>query len=183
MTLPRLRAVAFVLTLVLPLAAARDAAALDFEPGSVFGGPRLWVGNLNGATAIGAQVERGFTAPGEVGPGFLGGGVGVDWYSWSYDYPTGSYDYSVIPMQVFGNYHFVFPNVRRFDPYAGLSLVYSVVSASWDGAGTASADASGSNFDVAGQIGTRYFVTPAFAAQAQIGLGYGTLGLGATWMF
>jgi hypothetical protein len=60
--------------------------------------------------------------------------------------------------------------------------VYSVVSASWDGAGVQGADASSSSFDFAGQAGMRYFLSERFALQGQIGFGYGTLGLGATWM-
>lgn len=162
---------------------AESATALEFQPGSFYGGPRVWVGNLNGATAIGAQLEKGLTDPGQYGPGVISGGVGLDWYSWSFDYPSGSYDYSVVPLQVFSNYHFAFANLRKWDPYAGLALVYSIVSASWDGAGVEAADASGSYLDVAGQAGTRYFVTDTFALQAQVGFGYGTLGLGGTWMF
>ena len=34
----------------------------------------------------------------------------------------------------------------------------------------------------AGQAGARYFVSDRFSLQGQIGFGYGTLGLGATWM-
>lgn len=169
-----------LLVLVLPM----RASALGFEPSAWAGGPRLWVGNLNGTAAVGAQAERGFTKPGQYGPGFISGGVGADYYSWSYDYAFGgSYDYSVIPIQVFSNYHLVFRNQGKWDPYAGLSLVYSVVSASWDGPSTVSASASDSSFDIAAQLGTRYFIKPNFAAQAQIGVGYGTLGLGATWVF
>jgi hypothetical protein len=158
------------------------AQAQGFVSGPIYAGPRFWVGNLNGAVAIGGQAEKGLTQPEEYGPGIISVGVGLDWYSWSFDYPNGSYDYSVVPIQVFGNYHFVLPTNPRWDPYLGLALVYSVVSASWDGAGVQGSDASASSFDFAGQAGMRYFLSERFALQGQIGFGYGTLGLGATWM-
>jgi hypothetical protein len=143
----------------------------------------VWFGNLNGAVAIGAQAERGFTKPGEAGPGVISGGVGLDWYSWSNDYAFGSYDYSVVPIQGFSNYHFFIPSEPRLDPYAGVALVYQIVSASWDGAGDATVSASDSSFDIAAHAGMRYFLTPSFAVQGQLGFGYGTIALGATWKF
>jgi hypothetical protein len=144
----------------------------------------MWIGNLNGAVALGGQVEKGFTKPGQYGPGIIGGGLGLDWYSWSYDYPLGlgSYKYSVIPFQVFSNYHLVIPSNKKIDPYVGLAFVYSVVNASWSGGiDPGSADANYTDF--AGQAGLRYFIKDNIALQGQIGFGYGTLGLGATWKF
>jgi len=167
----------------LGLIAGSAALAQGFETGRTYIGPRLWFGNLNGAVAFGVQGERGVTQPGEAGPGIISAGVGLDWYSWSYDYAFGSYDYSVVPIQGFGNYHFLVKSEPRIDPYAGLALVYQIVSASWDGAGTAAGDASDSTFDIAAHAGARYFVTPSFAVQAQVGFGYGTIALGATWKF
>lgn len=161
-----------------------EPATSDFEVGRWYAGPRMWIGNLNGAVAIGGQVEKGFTKPGQYGPGIIGGGLGLDWYSWSYDYPLGlgSYKYSVIPFQVFSNYHFVIPSNKKIDPYVGLAFVYSVVSASWSGGiDPGSADANYTDF--AGQAGLRYFIKDNIALQGQIGFGYGTLGLGATWKF
>jgi hypothetical protein len=141
----------------------------------------MWVGNLNGAVAIGVQAERGLTEPGDAGPGIISAGVGLDWYSWSYDYPFGSYDYSVVPLQGFSNYHFPVPSQPQLDPYAGLALVYQFVSASWDGSGVEAGGASASGLDVAAHAGMRYFISPAFAVQGQLGFGYGTLALGVTW--
>lgn len=162
-----------------PQAAAGEAV---FRPGAYYAGPRVWIGNLNGAMAIGGQVERGFTRPGQYGPGIIAGGLGVDYYSWDADYGTGRYDYSVIPIQLFGNYHFPISSTPKLDPYVGLALVYQRVSASWNGSGIGgSAAASGTDF--AGQLGARYFLTDQMAVQGQVGFGYGTLGLGATWRF
>jgi hypothetical protein len=171
-----------VLSLVTTSAIAQDAAPSQFQTGAFYAGPRVWLGGLHGAIAIGGQIERGFTKSGAYGPGVIAGGIGVDYYTWSFDYPFGSYSYSVIPIQVFGNYHFVIANTPKLDPYLGLALVYSAVSASWEGAGVAAtADGSGTSF--AGQAGVRYFMSDKFAVQAQLGFGYGTLGVGATWRF
>jgi hypothetical protein len=164
-------------------ASTEPAATGDFETGPFYAGPRIWLGNLNGAVAIGGQIEKGFTKAGQYGPGIIGGGLGLDWYSWSFDYPFGgSYKYSVIPIQIFSNYHFVIANQKKLDPYVGLALVYSIVSASWSGGGVA-ATADGNTTDFAGQAGLRYFLKDNLALQGQIGFGYGTLGLGATWKF
>src|SRR5437868_11178382 len=106
----------------------------QFQSGPLYAGPRLWLGNLNGAVAIGGQVERGFTQAGAYGPGIIAGGVGVDWYSWSQSFGAsgvnGNWKYTVIPVQVFGNYHFVIESNKKLDPYLGVALVYSHYSTS-----------------------------------------------------
>ncbi|HUQ82290.1 MAG TPA: hypothetical protein VM076_14155 [Gemmatimonadaceae bacterium] len=154
----------------------------QFSVGPFYAGPRIWLGNLNGAVAIGGQIEKGFTPAGKYGPGIIGGGVGIDYYKWDNDYSFGQYNYSVIPIQIFGNYHFVIESNKKLDPYAGLAFVYSIVNASWEGSGAA-ATADGNYTDIAGQAGVRYFLTEKMAVQGQIGFGYGTLGIGATWKF
>ena len=176
---------------ILAVALAGAASAQDsepvlggFKPGAMYAGPRVWLGNLNGAVAIGGQVERGITPPGRYGSGIVSGGVGVDYYSWSFDYALlGKYSYSVIPIQAFSNYHFAIASNPKIDPYLGLSLVYSVVNASWDGAGAADAGAEASSLGFAGQGGVRYFISDSFAVQGQVGFGYGTLGIGTAWRF
>jgi hypothetical protein len=133
--------------------------------------------------AIGGQIEKGFSQPGKYGPGIISGGLGIDYYSWDWDYlGNAGYSYSVIPLQIFSNYHFVIESNKKLDPYAGLAFVYSIVNASWKGSGT-EVSADGNYTDIAGQAGVRYFVTPKIAVQGQIGFGYGTLGIGATWKF
>lgn len=165
------------------LAQLPATATRQFQTGPYYAGPRVWLGNLNGAVAIGGQVERGFTQAGAYGPGIIAGGVGIDYYSWDQRFPGGRYSYSVVPFQLFGNYHFVVEGNRKLDPYLGLALVYSHVNASWSGAGAGGSTGAGSGVDIAGQGGVRYFVTDRAAVQAQVGFGYGTLGLGGAWRF
>jgi hypothetical protein len=172
---------------LLPVAIAIFAAGATplfgqgYEVGPVYAGPRIFTGNLNGATAIGVQAEKGITKPGAYGTGSISAGAGIDHYSWNAAYPGGKYEYSVTPIQLFSNYHFKIASQPKLDPYAGLALVYSIVSASYTG--IASASASANNTDFAGQFGARWFFNDKLAAQAQAGFGYGTLSLGATWRF
>jgi hypothetical protein len=171
-----------------PAAKPGTSEPSPFQTGGIYAGPRLWLGNLNGAVAVGGQVERAFTQPGQAGPGIIGAGIGIDWYSWSQNYGvpgfTGEWKYSVVPVQLFGNYHFVLKEYKKFDPYLGLALVYQHYSWSWSGSGTVpNSGAAASTTDIAGQAGARYFLNDKFAVQGQIGFGYGTLGLGATWKF
>lgn len=167
-----------------PAAGAVDAGR-QFQSGPLYAGPRVWLGNLNGAVAIGGQIEKGLTEPGKYGAGIISGGLGADYYTWSFDYgrTLGSYKYSVLPLQAFSNYHFVIASNKKIDPYLGVALVYSIVNASWNGPGTGSAGAEASSLAFAGQGGARYFVSDKLAVQGQVGFGYGTLGLGATWRF
>jgi hypothetical protein len=172
----------YALSLVALVAVTAPSAAQQFDNGNLYVGPRVWIGNLNGSAAIGGQIERGFTAPGEVGPGIIGGGVGVDYYSWSQNLTLGDFNYSVVPFQLFGNYHFVIEKNRRIDPYLGLAFVYSMVSSSWDGTGIgAGASVAGNYTTFAGQGGVRYFMSDRVSLQGQVGFGYGTLGMGATF--
>jgi hypothetical protein len=179
-----LTAAAVLLALAGSAAAQESETVLGaFKTGSMYAGPRVWLGNLNGGVAIGGQIEKGLTQAKQYGPGIISGGVGVDYYSWSQDYALlGEYSYSVIPIQAFSNYHFPIASNSKLDPYLGLSLVYSIVNSSWDGSGVA-ADADASSLGFAGQGGVRYFLSDAFAVQGQVGFGYGTLSLGTSWRF
>ena len=177
------RSIGWIVSLAaLGLALAGSPASAQFTTGSVYAGPRIWLGNLNGALAIGAQVEKGITKPGDVGGGIISGGIGIDYYTWSSGTSVAGYKFSVIPIQVFSNYHFAIKSNPKVDPYLGLALVYSVVSSSVNGSGI-TGGASGSSAAFAGQGGVRYFLTEKFALQGQIGFGYGTIGLGVTWKF
>jgi outer membrane protein W len=87
----------------------------------------------------------------------------------------------VIPVQLFGNYHFVLKSNTKIDPFVGLALVYSHYSSSWSGPYAGSGGASASTTTLAGQGGARYFLSDRLALQGQVGFGYGTLGIGAAW--
>ena len=124
-------------------AAAQNAAG-QFQTAATYAGPRAWLGNLTGAVAFGGQVERGLTEAGAYGPGIIAAGVGLDYYTWSSTFPGGSWSYSVMPIQLFGNYHFILENNPRIDPYLGMAFVYQVVSSEWSGVGGGSVSGAGS---------------------------------------
>lgn len=170
---------------------AQGGLPSGFSTGSTHVGPRIWIGNLNGATAFGGQIERAFTKPGDYGPGVIGFGGGVDYYTWSYRYQLSGeqvgWDYTAIPIEVFSNYHFVIDGNKKLDPYLGIALVYETLSVKEhssqqygfgpEGTPTASAAV------FVAQAGARYFLTNNMAINGQVGLGYGSLGVGLSWKF
>ena len=161
-----------------PAASQQDQADVgSFDPGFWYAGPRIWLG-VYGTIAIGGQVELAYSEPGQYGPGIVGIGAGVDYYS--YDYGSGAFggSYTVIPISAFANYHFVLENNRRIDPYVGLGLGYYLVSAS----GSGQTARAGAVF-LALQLGGRYFMTPRLAAQAHAGVGVGNISLGLAYKF
>jgi hypothetical protein len=166
--------------------AQRDSQR-GFTPGSTHIGPRVWVGNLDGSVAFGGQIERAFTKPGEYGLGIIAGGLGVDYYHWSYRYRLSGddvgYDYTVVPIELFGNYHFVIKDSPKIDPYVGLALVYENYTAKDVSSFHQTASAQGSASEFVAQVGARYFVTSTMAFNAQAGLGYGSLGIGLSWKY
>ncbi len=154
-------------------------ASAQFTTGPLYAGPHIWIGGLNGATAFGVQVEKGITSPGDAGPGIISGGVGIDYYSWSYGFY--GYKYTVVPIQAFSNYHFPIESNTQLDPYVGLALVYSYRSVTY--ANSTYSGGLGSSLDFAGHAGLRYFVSDNLAIHGQVGFGFGTLGIGVDWKF
>jgi hypothetical protein len=168
-------------------ALAPTAAAQQVNPEGWYLGPRISVGSLNGATAIGAEVDRAFTKPGAAGPGVISGGIAIDYYTYSYNYFGGyGYKYSVTPVQVFGAYHYILTSVPKLDPYAGVGLVYSIYSNSYtspSGTQTVTTSPTASSASVSGFVGARYFLSNNFAVNAQAGFGYTNLSVGVGFKF
>ena len=157
-------------------------ASAQFEKGPFYVGPHIWIGGLNGATAIGAQIERGLTEPGAYGPGIISGGLGVDYYSYDFGLAATGYKYKYIPFQLFSNYHWIVESNKKIDPYVGLALVYNYVSVTYNSS-TIRTGANGSGINFAGHAGLRYFISDNFAVHGQLGFGFGNLGLGVDWKF
>ena len=167
-------------------AVATTASAQQFKTDTWYAGPRIWIGGLNGATAIGAQIEKGFTKPGAQGSGIIAGGLGIDYYSYSSSFIGYGWKFSVIPIQVFGAYHFAVESNKKLDPYLGVALVYSIYSSTYtspSGGTTTLNSPTSSGMDFAGFGGLRYFFSDNFALSGQLGFGYGTLGVGVHWKF
>jgi hypothetical protein len=169
---------------VLPIAApplleqpkAADPVKEGFTVGPLYAGARIWLGGLAGGTlAFGGMIEKGIKKPGEMGPGIVSVGAGVDYYSFN----NAFFGYSYIPITAFGNYNFVIKDNKKLSPYVGLGLGYMLINASARGVGNFLAEAS--YLYVAGQLGARYFVSDKLALQAQAGFGIGALSIGATF--
>jgi hypothetical protein len=149
-----------------------------FVTGPLYIGARVWAGGLegDGSIAFGGMAEKGFTKPGDYGPGIISGGASVDYYSWSNRF----FSYNYIPVTVFSNYNFVLKN-KKLSPYVGLGLGYGIVSSSVEGAGLGLGDALGNYTYFAAQFGGRYFVSDRLALQAHAGVGVGAISVGATF--
>lgn len=157
-------------------AQAQGGIALGYtDVGAVVG-----LGGLGGASiAFGGRFERIFKALPDMGDGLLGIQVGVDWWSWNYDYFGGNNtSVSYIPIGVTANYHFKMEN-RKFDPFVGAGLGYQIVNAScvYQGVDYCGSYSSEIYFIVKG--GIRYFMNPSTALYADVGAGAATLNVGA----
>ena len=103
----------------------------------------------------------------------------------SYDYVFGSYKYSYIPIEVRGAYHFLDHN-PKIDAYGGVGVGYTIVSSSatYNGpysnlVGGYSASGSYAQFDLF--VGGRYYFSPKFAAQVELGYGIGFARIGLAY--
>lgn len=152
-----------------------------------YGGVHLGIGASGGAFDLGLDYERGITKVGEAGPGIIGIGGILDYYSYSYGYTYGpgvvpeSGTLTYLDLGVTGMYHFVLNN-KKIDPFVGLVLGYESVTWSAPGVAPLSAPYS-SGLILGGSAGLRYFFTPQWAAQARIGFGFYTFAVGADYTF
>jgi hypothetical protein len=145
---------------------------LHVSTGSAFGGNAIF--NLQGEWMItpnfGAQLV-----------------LSHDTYSTSFGAQTitGTWRYSVWALTALASFHADFLKVPNFDPYITLGLGRSFVSSSWDtNMGTIQPVTSDSGgFFVAAYLHARYFLSSAWAVDAQIGTGYGTFGFGVDYVF
>ncbi len=158
------------------------AAQAQFETDHSYIGPHLGLGSYESSVSFGGVFEYALTQPGEAGPGRIGIGATVDYWSWSGG--SGNYyywSYSWIPIGVFGAYHFVLPN-RKWDLFTGLGLGYIAVNASWHrpdgGLIETSSAAYGSSLYWSGTAGARYFFSPGFALHGRLGWGASVLSVG-----
>jgi hypothetical protein len=161
---------------------ARPAAAQSpVVPGFTDIGAVVGIGGINGASlSLGGRFEHAFMALPDLGNGTLGIMVSVDYYSHSYDYGgfAGAYSFSYkwIPIGVTANYHFKLESTK-FDPFVGLGLGYTVVTASCSGQFCGSGAYSSAIYFI-GRLGGRYFFSDNLALYADVGAGAATLNAG-----
>jgi hypothetical protein len=143
-------------------------ASAQFVNNSLYLGPELGLGlGYGGGIMLGGMVEEPITNPGTVGPGLLAIAARIDYWSWS----VPDFSLSYIPIGVLCNYHFVLSDTK-WDPFLGLGLGYVIVNSSWTGEGQAFNYSSGSTVFITGEVGARYFISPAMAIRAEFGFSY-----------
>jgi hypothetical protein len=139
-------------------------------------GATVGLGGIGSASlAFGLRAERALRALPEIGDGLLGIQLAADYYNWS----SGPYSWSYMPIGVTANYHHPMEN-RKIDPFVGLGLGYSIVSCSWDGFGSNLCGSSNALYFI-GRAGARYFLNERMALYGDVGAGAATLNVGATF--
>ena len=110
----------------------------------------------------------------------VGGIVGYSSSQYTYGFGGSSYKwkYSYLLIGARGNYHFA--TSEKFDPYAGLTLGYNIVSVKSPGQ-VQGYSAKGSALLFGGQIGANYYFSTNTGAFAELGYGIGLLTVGLTF--
>ena len=162
-------------------------ANAQFENKRNYAGVHLGAGASGGAFDLGLDYERGITNIGEVGPGIIGIGGLLDYYSYSYGYyydafyPSETGTLTYFDLGLTGMYHFVLQD-RSFDPFLGLVLGYQSVT--WSAPGVAPFAAPyNSGLILGASAGLRYFFNRNWSAQARVGFGFYTFALGVDYSF
>lgn len=147
--------------------------------------------------ALGLYYERGVT---ELGPGVLGLGGFLGYKSLAYrsrvNWPPGhanqfyEYDYrwTYLIVGFRGAWHYnEWHGVPQLDTYGGLMLSYNSVSYKdrtvYPAGILSSYNYGGGHVGLSAFLGTRYYFTPSFGAQLELGYGISVLSLGAAFKF
>ncbi|HVZ37882.1 MAG TPA: hypothetical protein VHI13_01265 [Candidatus Kapabacteria bacterium] len=158
-------------------------AQAQIETDGAYLGPHIGLGAYGNGISLGGDGEYILTKPGEAGPGRIGIGGTVDYWSWSSASGGNDYywTYSWVPIGVYGAYHFVLSD-KKWDLFAGLGIGYIIVNATWHkpNGGLAETDypaySSGAYWSAV--AGLRYFLSPGLALHARLGLGASVLSAG-----
>ena len=152
-----------------------------------FGPDKLYLGGTYSSTfGVGAVLER---AVGRAYPEYWNGRLGVSVMASYRKIGSGSGSVTSTPITGLVNYHFRVGAAPRLDPFIGAGLTYFTTVAQTEAVnfgngvtfGGEDVTASTTSFALVG--GARWFVTPRFAIQAQIGSGIGSASAGATIAF
>ena len=134
-------------------------------------------GNASSTPALSVSYLRGLT---QAGPGVVsvGGLVGYKSYGWESAGAKATWRNLYVGAR--GAYHYNFGN-PRLDTYAGLGLGLRVVSYSDNYDAQATASASGSQAELSGFLGARYFFSDKLGAFSELGydMSYLKVGLSA----
>jgi hypothetical protein len=134
-------------------------------------GPTVGLGGIGSAgLAFGGRFERALKALPSLGDGILSFQLSADYYHYSADFLAVDYGFTYIPIGATANYH-IKVNNKKFDPFVGAGLGYSIVSTKYTGN-------FGSGIYFIGRGGLRYYMSPGLALYGDVGAGAATLNLG-----
>lgn len=113
----------------------------------------------------------------------FGGLAGIAGSEAKYTWFTGSYgwEYTYIILAARGAYHFDVFKSSKIDSYVGLTIGYNLVSVKETGTIPGGISASSSYFLYGGHLGMRYYFSPNFGAQLELGYGIGTINVGIAY--
>jgi SH3-like domain-containing protein len=152
---------------------APATTAGGFEVNQNLVGAVVGVGGLGSATAsVGGRFEHAVKELPSLSNGILGFALDADFYHFADGFGD---SFTYIPIGATANYHFRIDD-RRWDPFLGAGLGYSIVNFSGSGIGTAT-----SALYVITRAGVRYFFKPNVAFHADVGVGAAALNLGVVW--
>lgn len=140
-------------------------------------GEALVGSNVSSMPALSASYTRGVA---QVGPGTIsvGGLVGYKSYRWNYSTDKATWRHYFVGAR--GAYHYSFDQ-PKLDAYAGVGLGFH--TASYAGSQSASASSTGSQLELSGYIGARYFFTNAIGGFAELGYDMSLLKVGVSARF
>ena len=159
----------------------------QFEESKSYIGPSLGLSFLGSVPQFGANYEYGMSLKqiGLDGPGKIGVGGIIRYWSYSEDFSLGKWSYTNFLIGAQGNYHFQIND--NMDPWLGLVLAYNGGSVSWDGPESKYlSEPTNGGLWLAGHCGMRYWFSSSLAVTARIGFGtlsYGALDVGLDFKF
>lgn len=134
----------------------------------------IGIGGLGGADfSIGGRFERVFKQLPDLGDGYLGFGVSVDWYTYNDRFVGVDYDFTYVPIGAYINYHFNIKSNKKVDPFLGAGLGYEQVNTKY-------ADYDSGIYFIT-RAGLRYFFSPKTAFYVDAGVGASALNVGLTF--
>ena len=148
-----------------------DKSGTGFGMGYTDFGPTVGLGGLGGSgLAIGGRFEKAIKHLPNLGNGTLGLQISADFYRQTNSFAAVNYNFTFIPIGATANYH-IKVNDKKFDPFVGAGLGYSIVSTSYAGSFS-----SGLYF--IGRAGLRYYLSNGLALYGDVGAGAATLNAG-----
>jgi hypothetical protein len=174
-----------ILSVLLVLFLMSNISDAQFTKEKNYIGPSIGL-YFHGSTPIwGANYE--YSLPTNVGPGILGIGGLIRYWSWSEDIGSDwGWDYSDFMIGAQANYHFKVGD-GKFDPFAGLTLAYDIGSVDYTGPSAYHySEPSWGGLFLGINGGCRYWFSDTWAGTVRLGFGsssFSVIDIGADYRF